>query len=1325
MSIASLGLLATLAVHPELVTDDPGGMKTVAGTYDGFDGKAAEQFRQDQCITAEALRKGGQNMFDLAESSINLPAAQLHPMADRGYPDSPMAKAFQKDENARDALSKNVDTVKQSWASAVATLESYPGAPTGREKIFENTGLMPWLWQSYTGGVTFFFNDTTPLADKTSTTAVIKLGDQFYANTSGPEADAWKDWKSKATEVPPRSYADDSRIFLSSGGFPKTEPDPGSPEFRILVEDLKERFASCTWRNPVDPDQVWGKAVAAASDEWQKEFADQSPERAGILAANDKAGNALQAGTFALGKILGQSYIADYSTRWLDYYTKRKPAPSASDVNKAKANIPGAQKEAKAQLAALRAQLTITQQAAKDSDTSLNQAYAKADKMGAPRGRGLVVGQQKAQVTKGAAAALAAMVKAGETAEAATRAAASDADTINQRAIAQAAQVKTEFRRQAAAEAEWQAKAAADAAKIHRDNAKQDADTAKTKLGETLKAEANAKAAAQTAHDRRVDAEAQEKTAKAEKANAAAHQADANQYKQAARDQADKAKTAKDKAEASEQTASDKRDGAKKAADHARSMRDDAWDAEQKANADRAKADSKNAYADSLDAGADADAARQAANDADKHADDSEAAAKKAQTDADAATQAAEDADAAATRAEAAAKRARADSDAAQAAKAKADADVRTATASTADAIAASQHAASESRAAVRLADQAETDANNAKTQADAAKKDLAVALLAAAKAAGYAHITAQAAVDAGKSAKQVVKPANDAIELGSPYVDTDSVASLVVLTGQASKSLAEQLKAVADAHSKNAKQEAADAKALADKAGADTKAALQSAANAAQSASDARDYANQALDYSAAAAKSAAAAVDSLNRTKEYDRQAGEDAAAADAAAGRAEGYAKDARNSADQAALDAQAAHQAADQASQDAKDARAAADRADKDATDAEQYAKDADKYAQEAQEAADNAAKEQANQELSKGSTTGIPGVFAVPDQSTVEIVSSQQIGQCPSNAVLVGCDATYNLVVDYEADFYLCTDDNAQATADGCPKPSWQYLQRSTLKNVKIDNWQHHFSGEDIARAGWETLFGEKAGSLLFSFFAEDMLKCFHGSASGCAWAYATYFPVGGALSDISKAVKALDAAARTGIGFEDAFKALRGLDGLSPLTKEGIGARLLKQLYETCTKRAMAPLLRSGGGACENIIPYGSSELAHVAYEFRVSSGLRYKFGRNVAVARVPGWAKATGAKNDFVVFANIPQGLHSEELIIKKLEEKGFNKNQISELYSERSPCNAKCSPLVEGIPVTYSTPDGPGAGGMIKHMLDTFEGGRLARSTQPSLSE
>ncbi|MBK3525733.1 RICIN domain-containing protein [Streptomyces sp. MBT70] len=1480
--LASLALLAAVAVQPASAVDQGPPTSPAVDSYDGFNAQAAEQLRGDQCVGVDGLRKGGPNLFALAQGAIGLPPDQLHQKLNRDLHNTkdPLHTAFDADGNNSSQWQQKVLDQQHAFSTAVSGLSDYPGSPDGASEIYDQIGLLPWIYQSWGKAIDLFspFYETSPTADDDTKKAALAIGDQLYASGGTPqEQQAWALWKKNSGKIEPntmfvpRVFADDARIFLSAGGFPKTAPDPDTPEFRIAVEDLKARFAACGWHNPIDPNRVLGKEVAQASTEWQQEITSQATQRQQILTASATATKALQDGSFALGKLVGQSWIANYSTGWLDYYsegglgwigdgelqiqvpgaagkcldvqggsktngtpvqvytcnggaaqqwelyyesgyqlrntnsnkclgtpngassdgakmqirdcdgskaqqwkfnvrsagplvnaasgkcvhlptfdnskdavlstcngsaaqkfrivakTHTGTAPAKADVDKAKASITAAQAEAKKQLAAVKAQLTTAQNAATTSDTALQAAYGIADAAGAPRGRGLLVGLQKDQVTKGSAAALQAMVKAGETAEAATRAAAGDSATITQRAVAQSAQSATEFRKKAAEVAELQAKAAADAAKLHRDNARQDKETAEAKLVVAVKAEGDAKAAAADAHAKRLAAEAEEKTAKAEKENAAVSRAEAAEHRKNADSEAVKAKEAKDKAEAAEKTAGKRRDDAVAAKDHAKEMRDDAWDAEQKADAARAKADAKDAYADSLDSGEAADAARAAANDADKAADDAEAAAGRARSEADAATQAAADADAAATRAEAAAKRARSDADAAQAAKLKADAAVRTATSAAADAITAAQHAASEAQTAVKLADEAEQHAKDAKTQADAAKAEAGKALAASAKAAGFAHVTAQAAVDAGKAAQQVAAPANDAVELGSPYVDTDSAAGLVVLTGQGSKTIAEQQQAVADAHAKNAAAEADAAKNLADQAKGDAKEAYQHAANATKYAATARTYSKEALGYAADAAKAAAAAQASLARTIEYDQQATTDAAAADKAAGNAEGYAKDARDSADAAELDAEAARSAAAQAEQDAKDARAAADRADAAATEAEQAAKDADKYAKEAQEAADRTEREQANKQASEGSGTGIPGVFAVPDESTVDIVSSQQIGECPPmpQAAITGCDAAYNLVVNYEADFYLCTDDQAQATADGCPKPTWQFLQRSTLKNIKIDNWQHHFSGKDIIRAGWQSLFGDVAGSILFSFFADDMMDCLHGSASGCAWAYANFFPLEGALSDITKAVKALDAAARTGVGFEDAYTALRGLEGLSPLAREGIGAKVLEQLYETCTKRSRAAFAFSANNACEGMIPYAGSELAVVAYKFRVASGLRYKFGRNIAVARVPGWAAATGAKDDFVVFANIPDGLHSEQVIIRKLEEKGFNKNQISELYSERSPCQKMCSPLVQGIPVTYSTPDGPGAYDMLEYMIDMFERGKFARSKQLTQSE
>ncbi|WP_455569108.1 RICIN domain-containing protein [Streptomyces echinatus] len=1353
-SVAALSVLAGLAVQPGSIRLNA---EPVSDSDPWYEDTAAEQLRQDQCLMSEVLRLGGSSMAAIARDGLNQPADKLHVAANRDHwEQTPLAGAYKTD---RDAAGKQLDdlaALRTGWQKPLDGLNTPvgisdadfhwpPGSPgDGKQSFYEQTGLSSWVAARFWKNDSDFYEDSTPKADAKTIKAVDDLGTPLYGPDPDPKQPDWNraldehdafEWMHGFSNA--NMGADDARIFLSSGGFPRTAPQPGTAEYRVAVEDLKTRFASCAWRDPLDPDKVLDDVTATAAGEWQQEISSQATQRNQILGANKDATDALAKGAKALSEMLGQSWVADHITRWQDYwsaggigyigdaplviqvpgatgkcldvagagktngtpvqiytcnggaaqkwqlwayydggYTLRninsgkclevlkganadgtkiqirdcgnakgqqwkfdvrsagplvnaasgkclhlptfdnsKDAvlstcngsgaqkfrivpeghtgddslsyPTAAQFTKAKTGLAAAQAAAKSQLTVLKAQLAAGQKAATTSDTALTAAYGIADAAGAPRGRGLLVGLQKDQVTKGAAAALAALEKAGETAEAATRAAAGDSATIAQRALAQAAQSKAEFRKKAAEAAEWQAKAAADAAKVHRDNAKKDKETAEAKLAVAVKAEADAKAAAADAHAKRLAAEAEEKTAKAEKENAAASRAEAAEHRKNAESEATKAKDAKDKAEAAEKTAGDRRDDAVKAKDHAKEMRDDAWDAEQKADAARAKADAKEAYADSLDSGDAATAARAAANQADTAADNAEAAAGRARSEADAATQAAADADAAATRAEAAAKRARSDADAAQAAKLKADAAVKTATSAAADAIKASQDAAAEAQAAVKLADEAEKHAKDAKTQADAANKEAGVALAAAAKAAGFAHVTAQAAVDAGEAAQQVAAPANDAVQLGSAYVDTDSTAGLVVLTGQSSKTIAEQQQAVADAHAKNAAAEADAAKNIADQAKGDAKEAYQHAANAAKYAADARTYSKEALGYAADAAKAAAAAQASLARTITYDQQAADDAAAADKAAGNAEGYAKDARDSADAAELDAQAARSAAAQAEQDAKDARAAATRADAAATEAEQAAKDADKYAKEAQQAADRTEQEQANKKASEGSGTGIAGVFAVPDESTVEIVSSHQIGTCPGmpEAAIRGCDAAYNLVVNYEADFYLCTDDQAQATADGCPKEAWQFLQRSTLKNIKIENWQHHFSGKDIVRAGWQGLFGDVPGSILFSFFAEDMLDCLHGSVSGCAWAYANYFPVEGLIADISKAVKAVDASMRLDIGFADAYRGLRAA-GLSEEAIAGIMSKVIHKLRGLCLKGSVpvgASALLAGG----------------------------------------------------------------------------------------------------------------------------------------------
>ncbi|MFJ7961396.1 polymorphic toxin-type HINT domain-containing protein, partial [Streptomyces sp. NPDC096319] len=606
-------------------------------------------------------------------------------------------------------------------------------------------------------------------------------------------------------------------------------------------------------------------------------------------------------------------------------------------------------------------------------------------------------------------------------------------------------------------------------------------------------------------------------------------------------------------------------------------------------------ADAKASYAASLDAGDEATAARAAADAADGHATDAETAAVRARGEADAATKAAADADAAATRAEAAAKRSRAEADGAQAAKLKADAAVRTATSAAADAIAASQHAASEARMAVAQADEADAQARNAKSEADAASVEAGKAQLTSAKAAGYAHVTAQAAVDAGQAAAQVAKPANDAVQLGSPYVTTDAAAGLVVLTGQASKTIAEQQQAVADVHARNAQEEAAAAKSIAEQAQGDAKAAYEHAAAAAGYASDARGYAKEALGYSADAAKSASLATASLARSVGYASQAAADAVAADQAAARSEGYAKTARESADQAALDAAAARAAATRAEEDAKTAREAADRAAVAATEAEQAAKDAERYANEAQEAADRAEKAGKVQQIDDGTVPDGSGGFIGKMYYLID--HTEQIGDPQTLKKTAGCDGwfdslfykgdcTMTIRIRYKAylDLYMCTAEALDPSNPTCPSENTRYLgqypsdeqSQDITHTITIAEFQAGVDPVDILFGHWIKCAKQWPGGE-------------SGSWGGCAWAaldVALLFS-GKILRPIAEAITAFDASIRTGIGIADALRALRSLR-LNPQALAAIEheAGMAEAIFVSCERNsfpATTPVLMADG----------------------------------------------------------------------------------------------------------------------------------------------
>nr|WP_280869809.1 RICIN domain-containing protein [Streptomyces sp. MJP52] len=1396
-------MLAGVATNPELL-NHYGKLDAalVGDDYDWYEDTAAERLRQDQCLMSDVLRLGGPAMAATAKDALNQSPERLRELANRDYwENTPLATAYQSDKDTANAELSRISALHDSWKitglttpggfASVADFEWPPGTSgDDGEDFHTQTGLTPWIADRFWKDESDFYEDATPLADAETVAAVEALGQPLYGGDPDPSLPEWDrqlalrsayerltDWSLEPTG------ADNARMFLSSGGFPSQAPAPGTPEYRIAVEDLKTRFAACAWRDPMDPEKVLGEVTATAAAEWQQEIASQAAPRNDILTANSNAVQALTTASESMGKLLGHAWVADHITRWQDYwssggigwigtspmavqipgatgkclgvqgsgtangtavevvtcstaaaqqwrfnggygegyslqnvnslkcldlatngtkiqiytcngtpaqvwkfsvranttlqnlgtnkclnfpaYTTGQDAlaadcstaatqkvlfkvsehngtvPASTEFTKASQRLALARTGAAAELAALKSRAAAATAAQNASVTAEQAAYAIADANGAPRGRGLLVGQQKAQVTQGAAAAVAALVKAGETAEAATRAAAADSATIAQRAIAQTAQSKAEFRKQAAYRAELQAKAAADTAKLHRDNAKKDKETAEAKLAEALVAESDAKAAAADAHAKRLAAEAEEATAKAEKEKADTKRAEAAGHRQTAEAEAVNAQDAKARAEEAESTAKARRDDAVKAKDHAAEMRDETWDAEQKAEAARAKAAAKTAYADSLESGEAADAARAAANEADQAADDAEAAAGRARAAADAATQAAAEADAAATRAEAAAERARANADAAQAAKLRADAALKTATSAVADAIDASEHAFAEAKLSVEAAVEAERQADIAKTHADEARNQAGVALAASAKAAGFAYVTAQAAVDAGKAAAQVAAPANDAIQLGSPYVDTDSAAGLVVLTGQASKTIAEQQKAVAQAHATNAAEEAAAAQIIADQAQDDAKAAYQHAANAAGYAATARGYSAEALDYAALAAAAAAKAAQSLTRTTEYVRQAAADAAAADAAAGRAEGYATQARNAADAAELDASAARAAADQAEQAATDARTAADRADAAADEAEQAAKDAALYAAQAQEAAARAENQGNNEQITSGIATGISNVFYVVDHidpiGEPEVISEKNcnpiihVGDCVIRAVL-----HFNAVVD----LYMCTAEGLPATQYGCPSSATLFLGTETLENLSTD----------VTRTISMIEFNSNIDpvDILFGDFIDCAKKITPGvsggSWEGCAWTVG-WFVAGALLRATTAAVTALDASVKTGIGFTEAWNGLRALS-LSNTAFFAIGNRALRDLEKGCAREfriasgsSYCPWLELGGPGTwmpetENM------SAADRAYEQLVTGGVPAGISYKVPADTKSGYVKFDGYMNGTLIDA-------------------------------------------------------------------------------------
>ncbi|TQK51785.1 intein [Streptomyces sp. SLBN-118] len=1083
---------------------------------EGFNLEEAAKVRQDQCRLNYILRKGGAEMKAIARGGLAGTDEELHAAAASDYWDpTPLSLAYDKDhQHALDKLHELNPGRQKAWQDQLSSFPGFwdvpgydyepPGNPGDDQgTIFWQTGLTGWIADQFWTSEGDFYEDMTPPASKESVDAVTSIATTRYYPAVYETYEDRKAWEGMTFMHP--MYADDARIFLQNGGFPTTAPDPDSMEFRIDVENLKARFASCASHNPYDPHKVLGAEAATASVEWQNELTGQKAQRETIMTAEAQANKALQTASQAMGEALGQSMIASRLTQWRAYWTTQDPAkntdyPTAATLAEVNKRILNAQARATGRLyVTSRAVVDAKAQEAK-VDKSQAEAYAVADAAGQPRGRGLMYGQQAAQITKASAAATVAAAKATETALNATRASAADAKTLNALAMTQAHAAKAEFRRKAAEEAAVQAKAAADGAAAQAVKAAENASKAKAAQLRAEAAEQTAKTAAADAAAKRAKAEAerdyaksQKELAESERGKAAAAETKAQSERQVAADQLAAAQSAG-------ATAASKKDDALAAEGRARTARNGALEAERRRDTLTAKAEAAEALLAAVEGTEAAIEARAAATKARTAANNATAAATSARSAADDATEAATNARAAATRADGAAKRAQAAADGAKRDVAITEASVKKAHAAAADAIDAADAAKWNAITAKAEAQTAKQKAAEAKGHAVVARSEAVLAGADAIRTAGYAYATAQAATAARDSAAQVVKPANDAIELGSPYKETDSSAGLAVLTGQAAKTAAEQQAAVAKAKSEQAAKAAALAKELAAKASADAKAAAEAAASAAGSAANAAKSAEQAQASASAADASAKAAKRSEANTVAYNQQATEDAEGAQGAADSAGSYASQADAAATDAERDAASARSAATAAETDASTARGVADQAERDATTAEAAAANARNLAVEAAQAAIRTqtaeVEAQQEQERSGSGPAGVDGVVMRPsDDSKVDInpksdcVGSHSGGQ-------IGCEVDLEYHVYGEMDFYLETCPLPGVSRPNCGSSiKRDYLTSSPL-DVTFREDKVHVDGLELTESVLKSLAWAAV---------KDIVDCAHLKLSGCLW----------------------------------------------------------------------------------------------------------------------------------------------------------------------------------------------------------------------------
>ncbi|WP_228039900.1 Tox-REase-5 domain-containing protein [Streptomyces chromofuscus] len=1226
--------------------------------------------RWDRCVAGVALHVGGANMKAKAIEGLTGTDADLHAIiGDSGMIGlEPLGQASAKDRTAalayRDASAarkSGLEDANRPYASTSFSDEISLHAPKFDAEVLQFTlftqaelaGRLGWDGHS----------NASPEA--------VARARQITEENRGK--DIWNDWAADTmlrdtavnqTRFAGGTTATDVASYLRHGGFLSKAPAVDSAEFRYEVENLKQAWSSCDHQDPVDPNNALGVVVSTATAEWNAEYAAQAAPRAAILQAEADAALATREATDDMVEAIGQAWLAEQILLWQKYWhdeLKIDPKsifkPKQALFDRANADLARARGKVQALVTSANQHATAAAAAATRAVTAQQQAYDIADANGVPRGRGLSYAQQSVQVARASGAAAQAAAKATETALNAANATVSTSQALLALAKTEAHAINTEFRRIAAQEAAAQAKAAADSADAYATSAANNAAIAKKAKEDAAREEEEARQAA-------ADAQRTRAVAELERANAAAYRATAEHERDiAAGHEADAvaqgriASDARASAEASGTVASDKRKVAEQAERDAVAARDNALEAEQRRDSLIAKAEALEANAAADEGTEAAEASRAAATSARSAADTATTAATNARASANAATAAAVNAREAATQAEGAAARARAAADATWASYLVAAGSAATAHAKAAEAIDASEAAAADAKGAKEESDKANAAAKTAKTEAAAARTEAQQTANWAAVTAGKAQAAVASSLAARDSAAAVTRPAQEAIAFGTPYQEEDSSAAFAVLTGQSSLTVAEQQAAAAAATAGLAEEFSAEAKALAAQAAADMKLALEASAAAAADALRAAKAYQRAQASANQAAADAKAAQASAERADGYAMSAGEDALAANWAANEAEQDAIAADNAATEAEKDAAHAREVATQAEADAAAARTAADKAEIDAAAAEEAAAGARDAAEEAQAAADRTETTGNAEQIQQGVTTGIGGVWAVLDH--IEYIGD------PQNVVKENCNPIYHVGdcvitadVTYRShvDLYMCLA-SPESYTGSCPNADTIYLGPD-VTDVKTERLTNVISMIEF-NAGIDpvdVLLGDFIGC------AKLITPGLSGGSWGdCAWA-ASWFVAGALFKGAKAAMMSLDAAVKTGIGFTEAWVALRSI-GLTEGAIAGIGTKIIQRLQQACQKvdnvtpstfslAASSVSSTSGNPQCWvemggpgvwNISKEGGKSARAIAYEFQIT-GVPEGFGYLIRNTPNPkGELKLDGYKGGVLLEAKGP----------------------------------------------------------------------------------